>query len=223
MLIPVRNQRGISLTELMVSLSIGILLMLGLTTFMSGTAASNSSAIKTIQFNQEIRAAMTMMVRDIRRSGYWGSPSYATGALSGVGYGTSYSNPFASVNTATNGCILYRYDKNNNGTLDAGEYFGFQLNGTGIEMLSGGTSSNACGGSGGWTTLTNTKNLKITNLVFAETDSAPVYTVKGATSGPNIKVRYVTITLTAQCATDSKIQQTLQETIRLGNDLFSPS
>lgn len=222
MLTPVRHQHGISLTELMVSLSIGVLLMLGLTTFMSGTTASNASAIKTIQFNQELRATMTLMVRDIRRAGYWGSPTYATGALSGVGYGTGYSNPFVSVNTGTTGCILYRYDKNNNSTLDAGEYFGFQLNGTGIDMLNGGTNSSTCGGTDGWTPLINTKNLKITNLVFSETDSAPIYT-NGTSSGPNIKVRYVTITLTAQSATDSKIQQTLQETIRLGNDLFSPS
>lgn len=222
MLNPVRRQHGISLTELMVSLSIGVLLMLGLTSFMSGTTANNASSIKTIQFNQELRAAMTLMVRDIRRAGYWGSPSYTTGALSGVGYGVTYSNPFVNVDASTPGCILYRYDKNNNGTLEAGEYFGFQLNGTAIEMLNGGTNSNTCGGTGGWTALTNAKNLKITSLTFSRTDSAPVYT-NGTTSGPNIKVRYVTITLTAQSATDNKIQQTLQETIRLGNDLFSPS
>ncbi|MBS0344924.1 MAG: prepilin-type N-terminal cleavage/methylation domain-containing protein [Proteobacteria bacterium] len=216
------GQRGISLTELMISLSIGVLLMLGLTTFMSGTVVNNTSSIKTIQFNQEMRAAMTMMVRDLRRAGYWGSPNYTAGALSGVGFGTAYSNPFANVDTSTAGCILYRYDKNGNSTLESGEYFGFQLSGTGIQMLSNGSSGNACGGSSGWTNLTNLSNLKVTGLTFAETDSSPVYT-NGTSSGPNIKVRYVTITLTAQCATDTKIQQTLQETIRLGNDLFSPS
>lgn len=216
------GQRGISLTELMISLSIGVLLMLGLTTFMSGTVVNNTSSIKTIQFNQEMRAAMTLMIRDLRRAGYWGSPNYTSGALSGVGYGTAYSNPFANLDTGTAGCILYRYDKNGNGTLESGEYFGFQLSGTGIQMLNNGTSGSACGGSSGWSNLTNLSNLKITGLTFAETDSSPVYT-NGTSSGPNIKVRYVTITLTAQCATDNKIQQTLQETIRLGNDLFSPS
>ena len=167
MLNPAGNQRGISLTELMVSLSIGVLLMLGLTTFMSGTTSSNASSIKTIQFNQELRAAMTLMVRDIRRSGYWGSPNYTTGALSGVGYGTGYSNPFSSLDNSTAGCILYRYDKNGNGTLENGEYFGFQLSGTGIQMLTDGTNSSACGGSTGWTPLTNTKNLKIVDLSFS--------------------------------------------------------
>lgn len=199
MLIHPANQRGISLVELMVSLSIGVLLMLGLTTFMSGTVVNNASSIKTIQFNQEMRAAMTLMIRDIRRAGYWGSPNYTTGSLSGVGYGTTYSNPFANVDTGTAGCILYRYDKNNSGT-----------------------TSSTCGGDSDWAPLTSTNNLKVTSLSFSETDSAPVYT-NGTSSGPNIKVRYVTITLTAQCATDGKIRQTLQETIRLGNDLFSPS
>lgn len=222
MLIHPANQRGISLVELMVSLSIGVLLMLGLTTFMSGTVVNNASSIKTIQFNQEMRAAMTLMIRDIRRAGYWGSPNYTTGSLSGVGYGTTYSNPFANVDTGTAGCILYRYDKNNSGTLDTSEHFGFQLSGTGIQMLNSGTTSSTCGGDSDWTPLTSTNNLKVTSLSFSETDSAPVYT-NGTSSGPNIKVRYVTITLTAQCATDGKIRQTLQETIRLGNDLFSPS
>jgi prepilin peptidase dependent protein B len=217
------GQRGLSLTELMVSLSIGVLLMLGLTTFMSGTLVNNTSSVKTIQFNQEMRAAMTLMVRDLRRSGYWGSTSYTTGALSGVGYGSTYSNPFSNVDTSTANCILYRYDKNSNSTLDDGEYFGFKLSGTGIQMLNSGTSSSACNGTSGWTALTNTSNLNITGLTFEKTDSNPVYTTYGAATGPNIKVRYVTITLTAQCATDSNIQQTLKETIRIGNDLFSQS
>lgn len=216
------RQRGISLIEIMVSLSVGILLLLGLTSFMSSTLINNADSVKTTQFNQEIRAAMTLMVRDIRRAGAWGSPSYATGALSGVGVGLTYSNPFAAVDTTTSGCILYRYDKNNNATLDTGEYLGFRLNGGAIQMLVNATlAGSTCDTSDGWTALTNNANVNITALSFAETDSAPVYT-NGTGSGPYVKVRYIKITMTAQSASDAKIKQTLEETVRLQNDLFSP-
>lgn len=216
------GQHGISLIELMVAMSISILLMLGLTTFMSGTLNSNSTAIKMSRFDQEIRAAMTLMVREVRRAGYWGSPSYTSGALSGVGYGSTYVNPFANLDTTTAGCILYRYDKNSNGIIDSGEYFGFQLSSDSIQMLNNGSSTDNCNSTSGWAPLTNSANVKVTTLSFAETDSAPVYT-NGTSSGPNIKVRYITITLTGQSATDASLKQTLQETVKLENDLFSPS
>lgn len=214
-----RPERGFSLIELMVSMTIGIFLLLGFTTFLTNTLASNANTFKMSRVNQEMRAVMTLMVRDIRRAGYWGSPSYAAGALSGVSSGATYVNPFQNLNTATGGCILYRYDKNGNGSLDSNEYFGFLLS-SGVIQMYDGTNVTTCTGGTGWSPLTYVKNTQVTMLTFTETDSAPLY-INGAT-GPNIKVRYIAITLTAQSATDATVSQTLRETVKLENDLFSP-
>jgi type II secretory pathway component PulJ len=211
----------------MVAITVGLFLMAGLATFMVNTVVSHASAMKSSRLNQEMRAVMTLMVREIRRSGYWGSPSSTAGSLGGVGAGTTYSNPFKTINTATAGCILFTYDANGSGTQDTSspdERYGFLLNNGVIQMRTGVSATlNDCTTSAGnaWGNLTDSKNTKFTALTFAETDSAPVY-AKG-TSGPNIVIRYVTITMTGQLANDATVQQTLTETVELENDLFSPT
>jgi len=221
------RQLGLSLIELMVAITVGLFLMAGLATFMVSTLNSHASTMKSSRLNQEMRAAMTLMVREIRRAGYWGSPSSNAGSLSGVGAGATYSNPFKTVNTATAGCILFTYDSNSNGTQDTGspdERYGFLLNSGVIQMRTGVSATlNDCTTDAGnaWGNLTDSKNTNFTALTFAETDSAPVY-AKG-TSGPNIVIRYVTVTMTGQLANDATVQQTLTETVKLENDLFSPT
>lgn len=220
------DQRGLSLVEILVSMTLGVLLLLGLTTFMANTLVSDTRMMLLSKLNQEARATMTLMVRDIRRAGSWGSPDYASGPLAGVGAGPAYPNPqpFTDLNTGTAGCILYRYDKNANSLQDATEYAGFRLSGGVVQMLDGpnvATATCASGTSTGWEPLTDARNTRVTGLTFALTNSAPVY-VSG-TSGPNIRVRFVTITLTVQSAADADLTLTLQETVKLQNDLYSPS
>lgn len=130
-----------SLIELMIALTMGLFLLLGLSTFLTTTLKSNTAAVKLASLDQELRAIMTLMSRDIRRAGYWGSPTfnaasgvYATGALSMIGkgantYATGTGSTFAniagpaiSVNGAivtaatAAGCLLYSYDRNGDGS-----------------------------------------------------------------------------------------------------------
>jgi prepilin peptidase dependent protein B len=213
------RQGGLSLTEFLIAITIGIVFLLGLTTFMANTLVSDTKMVMASRLNQEMRAVMTLVQRDIRRAGFWGSPTYTTGALAGIGVGNAYSNPFASLDTATAGCILYRYDKNSNGVADPGESSGFLRSGGSILMYAG-TGTPTCAGGTGWQPLTDSKSTLVTGLTFTQTNSPPLYV--SATSGPNIKVRYVTIVLTAGSAADAGITQTLRETVKLENDLFSP-
>lgn len=52
------KQHGFTLIELMISLLIGLLLMLGLTTFLANGITSNNQILQAIQLNQEMRAIM---------------------------------------------------------------------------------------------------------------------------------------------------------------------
>jgi prepilin peptidase dependent protein B len=248
------RQHGLSLVELMIALTMGLFLLLGLSTFLSNTLKSDSSAVKLASLDQELRAIMTLMTRDIRRAGYWGSPTfnavsntYSTGSLSMIGVGAaSYVAGAGSifdnivgppvngiVTTATApGCILYSYDMNGSGGTQntTNELYGFLLNNNAILMSTG--SANSCTLTGtpaptnAWDYLSDQKNTNITALSFTETDSAPVYLT--GTSGPNIRTRQITITLTGQPKNaagiaDTSITQTLTETVKVENDLFSPN
>lgn len=214
------RQRGVSLVEILVSMTLGLFLLLGLTTFMANTLVSDSRTMLMSRLDQEMRSAMILMVREVRRSGYWGNPSLALGPWTGAGAGTAYANPFAAV-TASGGCIQFRYDKNHNAIADATEFFGFLRTGTGVIQMYGGSGLGNCAGGAGWTDLTDGRNSNVTALGFSLLPAAPAYA--SGTSGPNMRVRYVTIQLTAQSRSDPTISQTWRETVKLENDLFCPT
>jgi len=218
------RQRGMALIELMMALGMGVFLLLGLTTFLTVSLKSNNDAVQLANLNQELRTIVTLMTRDIHRAGYWGSTSYSTGALSGIGAGATYVNPFASVNTATAGCILYSYDRNGNGIQDAAEKFGFLLhNGAVMMRTSAGATTYDCTTNAGNALdyLSDQKNIRITALTFSEVASQPVY--MAGSSGPNIRIRRINITISGQRLDDTSITQTLTDTVKIENDLFSPS
>jgi prepilin peptidase dependent protein B len=160
------GQRGMSLIELMIALTMGLFLLLGLSTFLTSNIKSNTAAVRLASLDQELRAIMTLMTRDVRRTGYWGSPTfsaasgvYASGALSMIGAGSAayaagtgstfanIAGPAISVNgavvtaQAAAGCLLYSYDINNNSVQDLAsgidERYGFLLNNGAVMMRTG--------------------------------------------------------------------------------------
>ena len=214
------RQRGVSLVEILVSMTLGLFLLLGLTTFMANTLVSDSRTMLMSRLDQEMRSAMILMVREVRRAGYWGNPSLTLGPWTGAGAGATYANPFSAV-TASGVCIQFRYDKNHNAVADATEFFGFLRKSTGVIQMYGGTGPSYCGGGTGWSDLTDGRNSNVTDLSFSLLPAAPAFA--SGTSGPNMRVRYVTIQLTAQSRADATITQSLEETVKLENDLFCPT
>lgn len=210
------RQKGVSLIELMVALGISLVLLLGMTRFLSTSLTSNASTMKATRLNQELRAIMLLISRDVRRAGYWGNAS------SGIGVGSAaYSNPFGTVNTATAGCILYSYDRDGDGSQDGDEQYGVLLSG-GVALLRSGGSGYSCtpGANNTWEALSDSNVTTIGTLTFSLA-STPYYL--SGSSGPNVLTRTVTITLAGQLKSDSSVKQTLTETVKLENDLFQAS
>lgn len=210
------RQHGVSLIELMVSLGLGLVLLLGMTSFLTTSLKSNTSTMKAARLDQELRAIMLLISRDLRRTGYWGNAS------SGVGVGSAaYSNPFGTVNTATAGCILYSYDRNGDGSQGSDEKYGVLLSSGTVMLRSGGSTYNCTPGANNtWEALSDSNVTSITTLTFSLA-STPYY--QSGSSGPNVLSRTVTITLAGQLKNDSSVKQTLTETVKLENDLFQAS
>lgn len=222
------GQRGLSLIEMMIGLTIGLVLSLGLASVLADSATHYSRTQKLARLNQEMRAAMELMAREIRRAGYWGSPApYGTGALAGVGFGPTYSSPFATLDVSTAGCVRFAYDSDSSGALTTDgpdERFAFLLDDSRILMRAGsGASTWTCANvtSNAWQPVTDSRTTRYTALSFTLQESAPTY-VSGS-AGPNLRTRYITITLGAQSSDDAAIRQTLTESVKLVNDLYSPT
>lgn len=189
-----KREVGYTLIELLVAIGIGAVIIYGVTTTFVGSTRTSGAAIRTGQFEQEMRATMSLMVNDIKRAGY------SSKAADDVGSGTntnafsieitgSTSEPMQiwatntgttvraitgnPIDTATGTCITYSYDYLDDGALSPGtkDFRGFRYNSTdqAIEKkTSGGTAgqsrSPSCN-TGSWEQITSS-DMKVTSLTF---------------------------------------------------------
>jgi prepilin peptidase dependent protein B len=218
------RQRGISLTELMIGLTIGLIVMAGIIGLFSGHLRSNNDLLRTTRLNNELRGAMDLIVRDLRRASYWGD------SVAGVWYPNIpvlLSNPFFTVDTATAEEVTYRYDLDSNGVVGDNETYRIHRNATDgtIEMLSLDTS----GAVTATTPITDADLTDITALTFTPVDRTATTTCLLAGAGavsptpPVIHIRQITVTLTGQLRSDATVSRTLTESVRLRNDWIEGS
>jgi len=214
-----RRQRGISVTELMIGLTVGLIVLAGTLGLFSGHLRSNNDLMRVTRLNNELRGTMDMIVRDIRRASYWGD------SVSGVWYPNIpmlLDNPFLEVDTATPGQITYRYDVDSNGALGANETFRIRLNDTDgtVEMQ----QLDAGGAATSTVPITDGELTSISALTFTPVERTATTTCLNAGPGPTaptpplIHIRQVTVTLTGQLRADPTVTRTLTESVRLRND-----
>jgi len=105
------SQKGFSLLELMVTLAIGSVLMAAISTFYHGQLKTHVTQNELVDMQQDARAAMYMMTREIRMAGYDPLNSGATIRLA----------------DATQMAFDSDSDGSADGAIDAGERFYYGL------------------------------------------------------------------------------------------------
>ena len=162
-----KNQKGLNIVELMVGTLVGLLVITGVMTVYLSAVKSSADTLKAAKLNQELNAAMSLMVRDIRRAGYY--EGVAAADLTNPYMVSTGANPTNLDIKATNGpCILYTYDRDGTGTTadTATEFFGFRLNNNAIEIRTGaGDKTNSCT-NGTWAAITDNSIITINTLTF---------------------------------------------------------
>ena len=215
------KQAGLSMIELMISIAIGLVVVSGVIGMFVSTAVSSTENLKMTRLNQELRAAMDVMVQDIRRAGYRGDSITAAGA-----------NPFITgVNDLTvtgTDCITFTYDSTalDNPTAVAGwglvdaasDVFGYRREVVGgVGVVRSGTGAAVTLGScttGDWQDLTDGDSVDITTLRF---DVVSVLSPAGP-SGATRNIRNVTITLTGRIrGSIPAVNRTITETVQMVN------
>jgi len=188
MLITLKQQAGVTLVELMIGLLVGLIVLAAGTNIFITSIRGQTDNINLTRLNQDMRAMMYIMARDIRRAGFITSDP-------GTNFAPLQNNPFfngLSTDIAVHdggGCIVYAYnrddDVNNDGVtdetpsaVDSNERLGFRLSDGVLEMrLSGATNGNCTDGS--WQTITEPE-VEITELTFTLT-STPLNVASMAT------------------------------------------
>ncbi len=210
---PLRRQRGLSIVEMMIGITIGLLVVAAASLVVSTQLADNRSLLIETQVQQDLRATADIVTRELRRAGSW------NGAAKGVWYvggPTPLANPFAAVSPASAPAteVDYAYHR----SAGAEGPFGFRLNGGVIQARLG---------SSGWQELTDPRTLTITSFtitpVAAPATPSKIPCPKLCSDGttdcwPTVTVRELVVQIAGQAASDTAIQRSIQSTVRLRND-----
>lgn len=219
-----RRMQGFSIVELLIGVTVGLFVLAGASLVASSQLNDNRRLLLETQVQQDLRAAMDIITRDIRRSGYWAN------AFTTVAPATSAQNPYRPAGADTNaaGTITYTYSHDmdravqvESNAVEADEQNGFMLN-TSTHTIDAKLSA------GNWQALTDPNVVRITlftaqvtpttiNLpVCAAPPCAPVSAGCGGASA--LTVRDVQIVIQGEATYDPSVKRSLVNTVRVRND-----
>lgn len=213
-----RHQRGVTLTELMIGMTVGLIVTAGTLGLFAGQMRSNRDLLTSARLNTEVRATMDTVVRDLRRASYWGSSATGTWFPKNT---VVAGNPFTEV-SILDGQVTYRYDEDGDGVLEDGEVFRIAHDadaGT-VELQ----TLDAAGSVSSTVAITDPDVTEVTALTFALDDRTGTTTCLNAGAGPVaptppvIHVRRIDVTLTARLRAEPAVTRTMRESVRLRND-----
>lgn len=211
-------RRGLSIVELMVGIVVGLFVVSGALSISAGNLDRSRRLLADVRFNQDLRTAVDVITRDMRRAAYWGSAITGTQAIGATS--ATAQNPYAGATGSSTGGLSYQYSRDaaENSTLDANEQFGFRIRDGALQMR---------GDADGWRDVTDNKvttvpddGLVITpsETVLALGHMCPRPCTAGTPNCPTITVRSYNLALTARAVADAAIVRTLRTTVRLRND-----
>ena len=204
------QQKGLTLIEMLIALVLSLLVTGMVISMFTSSIGGHAQAIRTMRLNQDLRIAMDMMVRDIRRAGYWAGTNVASNP-----HATALSGGLPISITGSN-CVVVSYDLDGDSDTSVEEFFGYRLNGLELETTKSSSATGTqpdCTGtfSAGWEDLLDTNTVQIDTLTF---ETYPALAASFAAS-PN---KTVLITLEGTSRLDPNIKTVLSEEVRVRNE-----
>ncbi len=219
--------RGFSLVELLIGTTVGLWLLLGAMQMIGHHFASYRAQVRELRINQELRAAVDVVARDLKRAGHWNKALLAFASPT-----SAADNPYAPIvleDQAPASAIEYAYDRT---TPTLPNAFGFRRrvgsDGTGsLQMKNAG---------GGWQPLTDPAVVNITRLAITPVRRAiPLWTncpcrfrpvrapacedmaLQQLAQAPSVWTRQFDIEITGRAVGDDVLERVVREHVRLGN------
>lgn len=209
------RQRGLSMVELQIGIVVGLFIVAAATFFSVTLIRENQLLLVEARLMQDMRSAMDLITRDVRRAGYWGN------SLSGVIYpgATSIAQPYSTSNytviTPSNsstdvvGCapLTYFYTPPNvtaSNTPSGAESFGISVCDGVLRLTIGAPPTPVV-----TSALTDANTTRVNSLTVTPTLSL---------AGAAVCVRRYTITLNASSVGANPITRQLQSEVRVRND-----
>ncbi len=239
----INRQAGVILMELLVAGLISVVASAAMLALMANTLGTGAKTIKVTRLSQEMRSAMLIMTRELRRANYHGTYADCFGNANCLAdedaTGGNISNVVRNISIdggSGGSCFWFWYDRPQNGATElavTGEQvaaFRRTTDGSGvgsIEMSVSGTGTPNCNAdSSSWQAITNSDVYDVTAFAITDTESFTT-TVTGA--GATMAVNRIGITMTGSLINDASIPAwmggedaltfQLQDFVRVRNDI----
>ena len=222
------NQKGMTLIELMIAMAVSLIVSGAMVAVMANTLGTGSRTIGMTRLDQEMRTAMQIMSRDLRRANYIG-PLAARTCFSNVDClaDLGIADKIGTVQVGdSDDCMSFWLDRDVSGALEDDERGGFRLtvaNGIGtIEMLtdSNGMDASNCP-TGTWVAITSPDIVDIESLVVNNADTYNIAIGGGST----YTVQKLNLLLNARLinsgSAGNTISRAIGDEIRVRNDFTS--
>ena len=253
------RQRGFTITELMITVVLGLSVI---SSVLLGYLANYQGSMGTLassKLGQDVNTLMSLMIAELRRAGYSAEAAVADSpennsfslldstALEVHNYVASPESSTQQSATGSGNCIVYAYDMDSDGVVDANELSGFRLRNGVVQMRTSGNASDpdtCVSTSNTWSDLTDDDLMTVSALTFnfsgskclntrepdgvdndsdLSIDEAGEYDCYASvpTSGSGnitVETRQITVTLTAALTNNSFTRLSIAETVRVRND-----
>lgn len=213
-----RIQRGLSIVELLVGVAGSLFVAAATAQMLATQLIENRAALGELRVTQELRHAADLVVRELRRGGYWAD---AGAGVSLGGAEAARANPYAAIapDAAASDAIAFRFSRDavENHQVDAADGFGFRLRDGVVEMQFGGA---------GWQAVTDAGSLRVTAFeltpVVQRIDLAALCAKPcppGAGTCPPVQqVRRIDLAMRGQHPNDARVVRSVSASVRLRND-----
>ncbi|MEJ8568494.1 PilW family protein [Elongatibacter sediminis] len=219
-----RTSRGFSLMEVIVATSISLVVTASMVGLMINSLSNTSRVVKMSKLTDDMRIALQMMTRDVRRSNYSADAVLCFANPDCASDGTvAWSG---DVQISQDGdCFIYQLDRDFDGDMTengAGAFRRTVQNGVGvIEMWVGSTVPDCDGVNANWGLVTDPNDITITGFSVDDTLSyAEVIWDDGEGNQFQQKVRKLRLSISGELTTDASISRRIDDVIKLRNNLY---
>lgn len=227
----IKKQSGMSLMEVLVSMSISLVVTASMIALMANSLGTTTRVIQMTKLTDDMRIALQMMSRDVRRSSYNANSMFcyanddcgSDGAITAAADITLVDQDSDSVND----CFTFLMDRDHDGDSTEDNAGGFRrvtAGGVGvIEMWTGDEAPDCTDGAGsaGWVQITNPEHMDIFDFSIDDDLSySQVILDDGAGNTVSQKVRKVRMDIQGRLVLDNSITRQMEDIIAVRNDLL---
>jgi type II secretory pathway pseudopilin PulG len=223
------KQQGATLMEVLIAMSLSLVVTAAMIALMSNSLGSTARIIKMTKLSDDMRIAMQMMTRDVRRSSYNSNSMYCY-ANADCGTDGAATLPGEILMTdgdgdGDNDCFTFLLDRDwDDSTANvAGGFRRVVSGGVGIlEMWTGDTPPDCteAAGEGSWVQVTNPDNMDIFAFSVDEDLSYEVEIFNDGTNTLSQIIRKVHMNMQGRLVMDNTIERQVEDVISVRNDLL---